>query len=96
MLNANFKTMKPDLTLTKKWAAAYHAPQYKTAIHGEQDYLYHVVTRVNHHTAAIWLAYQKSATKGKKGFIELPDKPNWMVMTKSFRREQDKLLKQST
>jgi hypothetical protein len=56
---------------------------YKTVISGSEKHLYLVVTRVNYLTACLWL----NEVKKEKTKIELPAKPNWLVMNRSFRRE---------
>lgn len=77
----------------KDWVAVYHYGQYKTAIL-EEPPLYSVVTRVNYLTACLWLQYRNAKVNdGRKGFVELPNKPNWLVMVRNFRRMQDKKMK---
>ncbi len=72
--------------------------QYKTTLEGSEPHLYLVVTRVNYLTACLWLEQRnKIVSNGKsgnyKGFVDLPAKPNWLVMTASFRREENERLK---
>lgn len=60
---------------------------YKTTL-AVSDTLYSVVTRVNYHTAKIWFDYVNSMIKGNKSLkLEPLNKINWLVMTKSFRRD---------
>jgi hypothetical protein len=69
--------------------------EYKTAIKGSKPHLYLVVTRVNYITAQLWLNNRHKVVKmPQKGFIELPTKPNWLVMAKSFRRDEDQRIKE--
>lgn len=77
----------------KDWAEVYYYPMYKTAIL-EEPPLYSIVTRVNYLTASLWLKYRNDKVNDKrKGFVYLPDKPNWLVMVGNFRRMQDKKMK---
>lgn len=78
----------------KAWAEVYYRPLYKTAIIGrEMPSSYCIVTRVNHHTATLWLKYRNERVNRTKGFVDLPDKPNWLVMIRNFRRGQDKKMR---
>ena len=78
----------------KAWASVYHRPAYKTAI-PEGDIYFYIVTRVNYLTASLWMQYRNAKVNDRrKGFVELPvDKPNWLVMTRNFRRMQDKKMR---
>lgn len=77
----------------KDWASVYYYGQYKTAILWEKP-LYSVVTRVNYLTALLWLEWRnKQVNDGRKGFVVLPNKPNWLVMVRTFRRMQDKKMR---
>lgn len=78
----------------KDWARVYYYPLYRTAILGEKPYLYIIVTRVNYLTACLWLEHRnKKVNDGQKSFVKLPNKPNWLVMVRNFRRMQDKKMK---
>jgi hypothetical protein len=46
-------------------------------------------------TASLWLTRRNELAKGKKGFIELPKTPNWLVTVRTFRRDDDKRLLES-
>lgn len=76
------------------WVKVYYYPNYKTAIL-EEPPLYKIVTRVNYLTACLWMKWRNDQVNdGRKGFVQLPtDKPNWLVMTRNFRRRQEKLIK---
>ena len=72
---------------------------YKTIIRGSSDHLYLVVTRVNFMTASLWLERRNKIVDNglggnHKGFIELSKKPNWLVMTKSFRADENIRIKE--
>ena len=89
--------MKPygdrDIQHIKDWATVYYYGLYKTVILWEKP-LYSVVTRVNYSTACLWLEWRnKQVNDGRKGFVQLPNKPNWLVMVRSFRRMQEKKMK---
>lgn len=73
----------------------WNRPNHKTAIDatGQPYNAYYVVTKQTYITACLWLDHRNKTVGGKKGFIELPAKPNWLVLTRSFRRDQDKLMK---
>lgn len=80
----------------KAWVEVYHKDKYKTASfhQDEEPYFYFIHTRVNYLTASLWLHYRNSKVNdGRKGFVVLPDKPNWLVMVRGFRRMQDKKMK---
>lgn len=80
--------------MPKDWVEVYHRDKYKTAIPDENPIFYHVVTKVNYLTACLWLQYRNAKVNdGRKGFVQLPDKPNWLVMVRNFRRMQDKKMK---
>ena len=88
-------TNKPDLTNVRGWCDVYYRGEYKTAIHSElSPYYFKTVTRVNYLTATLWLQIRNAKTKGRKGFMELSNKPNWLVMAKMFRRQQDVKMKE--
>lgn len=88
------KDRKAGIQLVKDWARAYHYPMYKTAIAHERP-LFSIVTRVNYHTAFLWMKYRNAKVNdNRKGFVELPDdKPNWLVMIRNFRRMQDRKIR---
>lgn len=79
----------------KDWAAIYHYGHYKTAIIGDIPHTFQIVTRVNYLTASLWLKWRNAQVNdGRKGFVLLPtDKPNWLVMVRTFRRMQEKKIK---
>lgn len=71
----------------KKTISVIHSKnnEYKTAIQGSEPHLHLVATRVNYLTASLWLNEVKKLKTNKTE--QLPQKPNWLVMVKSFRRE---------
>lgn len=92
-MSKDFEQLKKTISLV-----ASKNFEYKTAIIGSKPYLYLVVTKVNFLTASLWLNKRNELVKNNsggnhKGFIELPNKPNWLVMTASFRREETERLK---
>ncbi len=69
---------------------ASKSDQYKTILVISPT-MYQVVTRVNHHTTKIWLELAKEKAKVRLD-IELPNKINWLIATKYYRRKiEDKL-----
>lgn len=90
MKNAKHKHIQDQ----KNWVEIYHRDKYKTAIPDQNPILYHVVTRVNYITSCLWLKWRNELVNdGRKGFVVLPDKPNWLVMTRNFKRRQDRMIK---
>ena len=87
---------KHNIDHIKKWAAVYYYPERKTAIVGNEIlHTHHIVTRVNYITSCLWLQYRiELGLNGKKGFIELPNKPNWLVLNKQFKKEENNRIKQ--
>ncbi len=86
--------MKANLELVKNWAKVQYGTDYKTAILGSESHLHLIVTRVNRITAKLWLDNIYSKLMGSSGFPDVPkDKPNWLIMNRSFRREKDKEIK---
>lgn len=84
------KSDNEKIHLQKIWVECYYQYQYKTAIIGrELPHTYVIVTRQNYVTAQLWLNWRNDKVKGRKDFITLPDKPNWLVMNKNFRRQQE-------
>ncbi len=59
--------------------------QYKTILVISPT-LYQVVTRCNHHTTKIWFEIAKEKAKGRFD-IELPNKINWLIAMKHYRRK---------
>ena len=81
---------------SKAWVEVYHRDKYKTAAFhpDEEPYFYFIHTRVNYLTATLWLKVRNGKVNdGRKGFVQLPDKPNWLVMVRNFRRKQDRMVK---
>lgn len=55
---------------------------------------YKVVTKQTYITSRLWLEWRnKQVNDGRKGFVKLPDKVNWLVMVRSFRRKQERQIK---
>lgn len=83
------------IKMAKDWVEVYHRDKFKTAIIGREiPHTYDVVTKVNYLTASLWLKVRnEKVNDGRKGFVQLPDKPNWLVMVRNFRRKQDRMIR---
>lgn len=79
----------------KAFVEVWYRDKYKTAVYlPETPHLFRIITRVNYLTAQLWLEWRnKQVNDGRKGFVILPDKPNWLVMNRYFRRRQERLMK---
>ena len=81
----------------KEWARVFYAndKKYKTAICGEEDNTYYVVTRVNYLTSCFWLQWRNSKVNDRRrGFVELPtDKTNWIFMNSKLKRKQERIIR---
>jgi len=89
--------MKTDsIKRVSEWAQLYHRPEHKTAIQGNKPHLFAIVTKVNYLTAKLWLENIYNKVNGKNGFVNVPkDNPNWIVMSRKFRREKEIEIKTS-
>lgn len=98
------KEREKHIKMAKDWVEVYHREKYKTAIvyldrneNGEiivDKLFYQIVTKVNYLTACLWLEWRnKQVNDARKGFVQLPNKPNWLVMVRNFRRMQERKIK---
>lgn len=81
----------------KLFIETWYRDSYKTAVYlPETPHLFRVITRVNYITSCLWLEWRnKQVNDGRKGFVILPNKPNWLVMNRYFKRRQEKLMRVS-
>lgn len=55
---------------------------------------FQTVTKVNYITSCLWLQWRNlKVNDGRKGFVKLPDKPNWLVLVRNFKRQQERRIK---
>lgn len=85
----SIKQRHKHIELAKGWVEVYHADKFKTAIPDPNPIFYNIVTRVNYLTSCLWLEYMKQRWNTKQKGVALPDKPNWLVMTRKFKRAHD-------
>jgi hypothetical protein len=93
-----------NIQMAKAFTEVYHRDKYKTCI-VELDYdeagkivinpLFHrVVTKQTYITSCLWLEWRnKLVNDNRKGFVQLPNKPNWLVLVRNFKRMQERKIK---
>lgn len=77
------------------WASVEMRGKYKTAIQTEKENQYNLVTRVNHHTSMLWKEWREDKIKNITGFVHINTGNCWLLMIKSFKRSQEKLIEQN-
>lgn len=84
-----------SLENARAFVEVYYRDKYKTAVDiPEEPHLFRIITRVNYLTSCLWLEWRnKQVNDGRKYFVHLPDKPNWLVMNRNFKRRQEKLMR---
>ena len=93
-----FEILKPQedgWTLLKRHVTLLHSKSghHKTILK-TSPHLYIVVTRVSYLATLAWLQWRNEQAKNKPELkLEQIKTPNWMVLTKSYRRDQEKLIK---
>lgn len=91
----SIKNRDKNIVNQKAFIEVWWRDKYKTAVGLPEAPGYFLpITRVNYLTSCLWLDWRnKQVNDGRKHFVHLPDKPNWLVMTRNFKRRQEKLMR---